>query len=149
MVIVDSSREDLENVETRKIKEVKTMGFIDRLNRNIAKLEKKIEKEQTKIVQLEENCDNKKITKAEFNLKKRRHDEHIHAWSARIRVLQGGIVRENKHIEEKAEEKEKKKEEKEKKKEKKQKKEQKEEPEEESEPEMEEEIEEKKTQDNT
>jgi hypothetical protein len=86
------------------------MGFIDRLERNIAKLGKKIEKEQTKIAQLEAKCESKKISKAEFNLKKRHHDEQIHAWSARIRVLQGGIVREKQHIEERAEEKEKKKE---------------------------------------
>jgi hypothetical protein len=103
------------------------MGFIERLEKNITKLETKIEKEQMKIAQLEAKCESKKITKAEFFLKKRHHDEHIHAMSARIRVLQGGIVREKQHIEERAEEKEKKKEEKEKKKEKKE--EKKEEPE--------------------
>ncbi len=108
------------------------MGFIERLERNIAKLEKKIEKEEQKIAQLEAKCDSKKITKAEFNIKRKRHDDQIHAWSSRIRVLQGGIVREKQHIEERAEEKEKKKEEKEKKKEKKEKKE-KEEPQDESE----------------
>ena len=101
------------------------MGFIERLEKNITKLETKIEKEQMKIAQLEAKCESKKITKAEFCLKKRPHDEHIHAWSARIRVLQGGIVREKQNIEERAEEKEKKKEEKEKKKEKKEKKEEK------------------------
>jgi hypothetical protein len=101
------------------------MGFIERLEKNITKLETKIEKEQMKIAQLEAKCESKKITKAEFFLKKRHHDEHIHAWSARIRVLQGGIVREKQHIEERAEEKETKKEEKEKKKEKKEKKEEK------------------------
>ena len=103
------------------------MGFIDRLEKNIAKLEKKIEKEQQRIAQLEAKCESKKITKAEFSLKKRHHDERIHAYSARVRVLQGGIVREKQHIEEKAEEKEKKKEEKGKKKEKKEKKEKEEE----------------------
>lgn len=92
------------------------MSFIDRLEKNIAKLEKKIEKEEMKVAQLEAKCEGKKITKAAFNLKKRPHDERIHAWSARIRVLQGGIVREKQHIEEKTEEKEKKKEKKEKKK---------------------------------
>lgn len=107
------------------------MGFIERLEKNIAKLEKKIEHEESKIVALEARCESKKITKAEFNLKKRRLDEHIHAWSARIRVLQGGIVREKQHIEEKAEEKEKKKEEKEKKKERKERKEKEEEEQEE------------------
>jgi hypothetical protein len=99
------------------------MTFIERLEKNIAKLEKKIEKEQLKIAALQERCEGKKITKAEFNLKRRHHDEHIHAFSARIRVLQGGIVREKQSIEDKAEEKEKKKKEKEKKKAKKAKKE--------------------------
>jgi chromosome segregation ATPase len=92
------------------------MGFIERLERNIAKLEKKIEKEEQKIAQLEAKCDGKKITKAEFNIKRKRHDDQIHAWSSRIRVLQGGIVREKQHIEEKEEEKEKKEEKKRKKK---------------------------------
>ena len=101
------------------------MGFIERLEKNITKLETKLEKEQMKIAQLEAKCEGKKITKAEFCLKKRPHDERIHAMSSRIRVLQGGIVREKQHIEERAEEKEKKKEEKEKKKEKKEKKEEK------------------------
>jgi len=98
---------------------VKTMGFIERMEKNIAKLEKRIEKEQMKITQLNARCESKKITKADFSIKKRQHDERIHAMSARIRVLQGGIVREKQHQEEKAEEKEKKQEEKEKKKEKK------------------------------
>jgi hypothetical protein len=84
-------------------------------------------------VALEAKCESKKITKAEFSLKKRHHDERIHAMSARIRVLQGGIVREKQHIEERAEEKEKKKEEKEKKKERKERKEKEEEAEEEPE----------------
>jgi len=95
------------------------MGFIQRLERNMAKLEKQIEKEHTRIAELEAKCDNKKITKADFSIKKRQHEERIHAWSSRIRVLQGGIVREKQHQEEKAEEKKKKQEEKEKKKEKK------------------------------
>lgn len=92
------------------------MGFIERLEKNIIKLQKKMEKEQMKIAQLEAKSESKKITKAEFVLKKRPHDEHVHAMSARIRVLQGGIVREKQAQEDKAEEKEKKKEEKEKKK---------------------------------
>jgi hypothetical protein len=121
------------------------MGFIERLERNIAKLEKKMEKEQIKIDQLEAKCESKKITKAEFNIKRKRHDDQIHAWSARIRVLQGGIVREKQHIEEKAEEKEKKKEEKEKKKERKERKEKEEEPEEEESEEDAEESDEEET----
>lgn len=70
-----------------------------------------------KIAELEEKCDSKKITRADFSIKKKQHDERIHALSSRIRVLQGGIVREKQHQEEKAEAKKKKQEEKEKKKE--------------------------------
>jgi len=92
------------------------MGFIERLEKQIAKLEKRIEKEQVKLTQLGARCDSKKITKADFSIKKRQYDEKIHAMNARIRVLQGGIVREKTAQEEKAEEKEKKQEEKEKKK---------------------------------
>ena len=92
------------------------MGFIERLEKNIAKLEKRIAKEQVKLTQLNTRCESKKITKADFSIKKRQHDEKIHAKNARIWVLQGGIVREKTQHEEKAEEKEKKQEEKEKKK---------------------------------
>ena len=92
------------------------MGFIERLEKNIVKLQKKIEREELKIAQLSAKCDGKKITKAEFVLKKRAHEEHIHAWSSRVRVLQGGIVREKQHQKDKAEEKQKTKDEKDKKK---------------------------------
>ena len=105
------------------------MGFIERLEKQIAKLEKRIGKEEAKIAQLNARCDAKKITKADFNIKKRQVEEKIHAMNARIRVLQGGIVREKTHQEEKAEEKEKKQEEKEKKKERKERKEAEKEPE--------------------
>ena len=91
------------------------MGFIERLERNIAKLEKRIEREEHKIQNLREKCEQKKITKADFNIKKRHIDERINAMKSRIRVLQGGMTKEKRHQEEKAEEKRKKKEEKEKK----------------------------------
>ena len=137
---MDSSHAFVQTCLAQEKKGVRTMGFIERLERNIAKLEKKIEKEKEKIAQLEAKCESKKITKAEFNIKRKRHDDQVHAWSARIRVLQGGIVREKQHIEEKAEEKEKKKEEKEKKKEKKEKKGKEEESPDEPEDELEEET---------
>jgi len=98
------------------------MGFIERLQKNIAKLEKRIEKEQMGIFNLQQKCDNKKITKAEFTIKKRAIEERINGMKSRIRVLQGGMVREKQHQEEKAEEKKKKEEEKLKKKEEKEKK---------------------------
>jgi len=95
------------------------MGFIERLERNIAKLEKSIEKEQLKIEHLHEKCESHKITKGEFSIKKRRHDEKIHSMNSRLRVLQGGITKEKRREEERAEEKKCKKEEKKEKKKKK------------------------------
>jgi len=68
------------------------MGFIQRLERNIAKLEKRIQKEEEKIVSLQQKYESHKITPAEFNLKKRKIDDHIRALNSRLRVLQGGIV---------------------------------------------------------
>jgi len=95
------------------------MGFIERLEKNVAKLEKRIQKEEMRIARLAEKCESKKITKADFTIKKRVIEERINGMKSRMRVLQGGMVREKQHQEEKAEEKKKKKEEKEKKKEKK------------------------------
>lgn len=92
------------------------MGFIERLEKNIARLEKKIEKEQMRIEHLHEKCESKKITKADFNIKKMQIEGKIHAMNSRIRVLQGGMTKEKKHQEEKAKEKQKKKEDKEEKK---------------------------------
>lgn len=86
------------------------MAFVDRLQKNINRLEKRIEREQRKIESLHQRCQSKQITKAEYSLKKKRIGEKIHAMNSRIRVLQGGMAREKKHIEEKAEEKRKKKE---------------------------------------
>ncbi len=93
------------------------MAFMDRLERNIAKLEKRIEREQMRVTKLEEKCEAKKITKADYNIKRRECDERIRGWTSRISTLKGGMVREKKHLEEKQEEKDKKREEKEKKKE--------------------------------
>jgi len=85
------------------------MAFIDRLHKNIQKLEKRKEKEKGKIDMLKQKCDAKQITKADFNIKKKKIDEKIHGIDSRMRVLQGGLTREKKHQEEKAEEKRKKK----------------------------------------
>ena len=57
------------------------MGFIERLERNIAKLEKRIEKEQMRIEHLRQKCESKKITKAKFNIEKRKIEERIKAMS--------------------------------------------------------------------
>ena len=85
------------------------MGFIERLEKNIAKLEKRIEKEEEKIRELHEKLESKKITKAEFNLKKRHIEDKVNAMKARIRILQGGMAKEKRHLEEKKKEKEEKK----------------------------------------
>ena len=95
------------------------MAFLDRLNKNIAKLEKQIEKEEAKIAQLHEKFESKKITKAKMNIEKRKIYDKIKAMKARVQTLKGLTVREKQHLEEKAEEKKKKEEEKMKKKEKK------------------------------
>ena len=50
-------------------------------------------------------CESHKITKAEFNIKRRRIEEKIRAMDSRMRVLQGGIAKEKRHLEEKTEEK--------------------------------------------
>jgi len=95
------------------------MSFEKRLEKAIDRKEKEIEKEHKKIDLLEEKFNDHKITRAEFNIKKKKILEKIKAMSSRMRVLQGGLTREKRHQEELAEEKQKKKEEKLKKKKKK------------------------------
>ena len=91
--------------------------FIKRLEKNIARCEKEIEKLNEKISELQKKCEDHKITKAGFNIKKGKYEERIHGLNSRIRVLRGGIAREKRKEEEKQEKKEKEKAEKEKKKE--------------------------------
>ena len=100
---------------------VNSMGFLERLDKNIAKLEKRIEKEEMKIAHLEGKFNSKKITKAKLNIEKRKIYDRIKAMRSRVQTLKGITVKEKQHIEERAEEKEKKREEKEKKKKKKKK----------------------------
>ena len=77
------------------------MGLIGRLERNITKLEKRIEKEEMKIENLHEKCGRKKITKAEFNIKKKHVEEKIHTMKSEIGGLHGEIVKAKRHLEEK------------------------------------------------
>jgi hypothetical protein len=91
------------------------MSFVGRLEGNIEKLKKNIEKEYGKIDKLHEKCENHTITKAEFNHKKQHIEDKIRTMDSRMRVLQGGLTKEKRHLEEKAEEKRIKKEEKERK----------------------------------
>ncbi|HDM25373.1 hypothetical protein B6U70_01530 [Euryarchaeota archaeon ex4484_162] len=80
------------------------MSFlIKRLEKNIARCEKEIEKTRKKIEELERDYKANKITKAKFNIKKRKYEDRINALNARIRVIRGGIVREKKREEEKKE----------------------------------------------
>jgi chromosome segregation ATPase len=81
------------------------MSPVGRLERNIAKLEKSIEKDHEKIDELRTKCESHKITKAEFNVKRIHIEEKIRAMDSRMRVLQGGIAKEKRHLEEKTEEK--------------------------------------------
>jgi len=91
---------------------VNKMGFIQRLERNIAKKEKAIEVEKRKIEELKDKCDSHGITRAEYKIKKNHIEEKIRSMNSRMRVLKGGITKEKKHIEEKEKKKMKKKEEK-------------------------------------
>ncbi len=92
------------------------MGFRERLDKNIVKLEKRIEKEEIRIEHLQDKYKNKKITKAKFNIEKRKIDDKIRTMKRRMSDLHGWTVKEKHHLEEKAEEKQKKKEKKKKKK---------------------------------
>ena len=91
---------------------VNNMSFIKRLERNIAKKEKAIEAEKRKIEELKDKCDSHSITRADYKIKKNRIEEKIRSMNSRVRVLQGGITKEKKHLEEKEKEKMRKKEEK-------------------------------------
>ena len=83
------------------------MSFlIKRLERQIGKLEDRIRKSEDRIRELREKYEAKKITKAEFNIKKRKYEELIHGLNARIRILKGGIAREKRKEEEKRKKKE-------------------------------------------
>jgi len=88
------------------------MSFLKRLEKSISKMEKRIENEEEKVKKLEEKYNDKKITKAKFNIEKRKIQDKIKSLRARHQTLKGLVVKEIHHQEEKAEEKEKKKEEK-------------------------------------
>ena len=62
------------------------MSFVGRLERNIAKLEKNIEKEQKQIEELHDKLESKKITSAEFTIKKKRIEAKTRAMDSRMRV---------------------------------------------------------------
>ncbi len=80
-------------------------SIINRLEKNIEKLNERIKKNEKKIQELREKLDAKKITRAEFNIKKRKYEDRIHGINARIRILHGGIAREKREAEKKKKEK--------------------------------------------
>ncbi|MEM0493258.1 MAG: hypothetical protein QXS02_04835 [Candidatus Thermoplasmatota archaeon] len=88
--------------------------FIKRLEKNIKQIEKNIEKEENQLLHCKERCEQGKITKADYTIKKNTVEERIRAFKARIRTLQGLIAKEKRRLEEKELEKQKKQEEKEK-----------------------------------
>jgi len=85
------------------------MGFKERLEKSIAKLEKKIKKEEMRIEHLHDKYNSKKITKAKYNIEKRKIEDRIRTMKRRTSDLHGWTVKEKHHQEEKAEEKQKKK----------------------------------------
>lgn len=86
-----------------------TMGFLERIDRNMKKIEKQIEKEEQKKATLDQKLSDKSITKAKHNIDQRKIDQKIRAMKKRIRDLQGMALKEKKHIEEKQKKKEEKK----------------------------------------
>ena len=97
------------------------MGFIERVDKNISKLGKRISKEESKIAILNKKFEEKKITKAKLNLEHNKINEKIKALKTRIQTLKGIIVKEKQHQEKKEEDRKKKEEKKIKKKEEKKK----------------------------
>lgn len=76
---------------------VNKMSFEQRLEKSIAKKEKAIEKEEQKIDALKEKLDSGKITRAKYNIEKKKIEAKIRAMSSRMRVLQGGLAKEKRH----------------------------------------------------
>jgi hypothetical protein len=77
------------------------MTAIDRIEKHIQKLEHKIEKEEVKIRHLLDKCEQKKITKGAFEIKKNHIEEKIHHFKSEIGILHGKIAVEKRHLEEK------------------------------------------------
>ena len=77
------------------------MSFIKRLEKNIIKREKAIEKENEKLDILKNKLNSNELTRAEYNIKKGKIENNIRTLDARIRTLKGIITKEKKHIEEK------------------------------------------------
>jgi len=77
------------------------MSFIKRLEKNIAKREKAIEKENEKLDVLKNKLNANELTRAKYNIKRGEIENNIRTLDARIRALKGMITKEKKIIEEK------------------------------------------------
>jgi len=84
------------------------MSFEKRLEKSIAKKEKAIEKEKDRIVTIKEKLDSGKITRAKYNIEKKKVEAKIREMSSRMRVVQGLLAKEKRHQIELEEEKKKK-----------------------------------------
>lgn len=77
------------------------MGLMKRVDREIAKLEKKIQKEHMRLEKLEQQYKDKKITKAKLHMGKKDIEQKIKNYKNRIGTLKGLAVKEKHNIEEK------------------------------------------------
>jgi hypothetical protein len=77
------------------------MSFINRLEKNIIKKEKAIEKEKLNLSDLKDKLDSNELTRAKYNLKKSKIENKIRIMNSRMRTLKGMMIKEKKHLEEK------------------------------------------------
>lgn len=83
------------------------MSRISRFEGQINKLEKKLEKHEEKMQILTDQFHQKKISEHTFSVKKDKIVDQIRGMKARIRLFQGGIMKERKYLQEKEKEEEK------------------------------------------
>jgi flagellar biosynthesis chaperone FliJ len=77
------------------------MSFINRLEKNITKRGKTIEKENEKLTDLKNKLNSNELTRATYNIKKGKIENKIRTLDARIRTLKGMVIKEKKIMEEK------------------------------------------------
>ncbi len=77
------------------------MIFINRLEKNITKRGKTIEKENEKLTDLKNKLNSNELTRATYNIKKGKIENKIRILDARIRTLKGMVIKEKKIMEEK------------------------------------------------
>ena len=77
------------------------MSFINRLEKNITKRGKTIEKENQKLTDLKNKLNSNELTRATYNIKKGKIENKIRTLDARIRTLKGMVIKEKKIMGEK------------------------------------------------